>query len=314
MTKKELINKYNIHPDYYKYRHFVLPIIPSISPTINAILNFINRFVPKPKELIVTKYSIPGYKDTPIKVKTLAPNNASAQMPALVYFHGGAFMIQASSYLIELIYKYALLVPCKLVYVDYRLFPKAPYPVGLEDCYAAYRWVYENAQELGIDRNRIAVGGDSAGGNFATGVSLLARDRNVPVPCFQMLIYPATDRSQKSKSMIEFTDTPLWNGVQNKKMWEMYLENANSENVKYASPIEIDDLSSLPPAYIETAEFDPLRDEAIEYSKALEKNGVPTQLVETKRTVHGFEIEKNNEETKRAVKERITALKRMFYG
>ena len=314
MTKRALAKKYDIHPDYYKYRNIILPLVPSIIPVLNAILNLVNSFVPVPKELKITKYIIPGYNDVPIKVKLISLTNADTPLPALVYFHGGAFMTQASSYLIELIYKYALNIPCKLVYVDYRLLPKHPYPVGLEDCYTSYHWVCENAEKLGIDKNRIAVGGDSAGGALATGVSLLANDRNVSKPCFQMLIYPVTDKRQTTKSMMEFTDTPLWNGVQNKKMWKLYIKNEPDENVKYASPVEIDDLSGLPPTYIEVAEFDPLRDEGIEYAKALTGNGVPTQLIETKRTVHGFEIEKNNPETKRAVTERLSALKKVFYG
>ena len=314
MTKKSLIKKYNIHPDYYKYRNFTLPLLPCIVPVVNAALNFVNYLVPVPNELKITKYKIPGYRGVPIKIKLLSPSNIDNQMPSLVYFHGGAFMIQASSYLIKLTYQYALNVPCKLFYVDYRLLPKAPYPIGLEDCYEAYRWVYENAQKLGIDKNRIAVGGDSAGGGLAAGVALLAKDRKFPIPCFQMLIYPVTDKNQTSKSMMEFTDTPLWNGVQNKKMWEMYLRNPHAGDVKYASPLEIDDLSDLPPTYIEVAEFDPLRDEGIEYAKALKENCIPTQLNETKRTVHGFEVEKNNQETKRAIAGRISALKKAFYS
>uniref|UniRef100_UPI003FEF43B7 alpha/beta hydrolase n=1 Tax=Eisenbergiella tayi TaxID=1432052 RepID=UPI003FEF43B7 len=143
-----------------------------------------------PEELKETGRKIPGYQDAPVGISIFEPKEGREPLPALVYFHGGAFALQSAPCHKKLSCCYAMNTPCKVVSVDYRLLPENTFPIGLEDCFAAYRWVLENAAQPGISPNRIAVGGDSAGGALSAGVCLLARDRDIPVPCFQMLIYP----------------------------------------------------------------------------------------------------------------------------
>ena len=131
-----------------------------------------------------------------VELSIYEPRDIGKCAPCLIYLHGGAFALKAAPYHRNLVCEYALQTPCKVIFVDYRLAPKYAFPVGVEDCYAAFEWVAKNAMALEIDSKRIAIGGDSAGGTLAAAVSLMARDRKASGICFQMLIYrlPMRDR------------------------------------------------------------------------------------------------------------------------
>jgi acetyl esterase len=306
------MEKYNIHPDFMKYKNIKPPINPALLPLINFFMTQSLNKAKMPSGLSEIKHKIIGYRGATIKASIFEPAGQISPLPCLVYFHGGAFAMQAASYHKKIACDYALRTPCKVVLVDYRLLPKNVFPVGLEDCYSAFCWIQEHAESLGVDKNRIAVGGDSAGGALAAGVSLLARDREIPMPCFQMLIYPVADERQTSDSMKEFVGTPLWNSELNAKMWRMYLKNGLPEKKEYASPAEAASLEGMPPSYVEVAEYDCLRDEGIAFAKALKNCGVITELYKTQRTVHGFEIAENNEIVHESVTRRIEKLQTAF--
>lgn len=301
-----------IHPDFIKYKHIRAPLIPFLLPAINFFLTQVFYHAPVAKGLTRTRHTIPGYQDAPLKLTALSPAGQQAPLPALVYFHGGAFALQAAPYHLRLAADYALQTPCQVILVDYRLLPKAVFPTGLEDCFAAYQWIVEHAASLGIDKDRIAVGGDSAGGALASGLCLLARDRALPLPCFQMLIYPVTDNRQAMPSMKEFTGTPLWNSRLNAKMWRLYLKGCPPALKGYASPAEAAALTGLPPAYVEVAEYDCLRDEGIAFAEALQEGGVSAALHPVPGAVHGFEIAKNNALVQTSLARRIAALRAAF--
>jgi len=173
--------------------------------------------------------------------------------------------------------------------IDYRLAPQHPHPVFFEDCYAAMCYAYDHADALGIDPERMGVGGDSAGGTLAAAVCQMARDRGTEIPCFQLLVYPVIDRRMESESNQRFTDTPVWNSTLSKLMVGGYVQNPNVENYVYASPIE-GSCENLPKAYIETAEFDCLHDDGIHYAEKLRDAGIAVEVNETKGTMHGFDI------------------------
>ena len=288
------------------------PLNPVILPIINFFLTGVFNRTPVGDGLTEVHYSIAGYKGGSIHLSVISPQKRDVPLPALVYFHGGAFAMQAAPYLKRLTARYALETPCKVVLVDYRLLPKARFPMGLEDCAAAYRWVTENAEALGIDARRLAVGGDSAGGALSIGVCLLAQERRMAKPCFQMLIYPVTDEGQNTPSMKQFTDTPMWNSKLNAKMWEMYLKGVSPAQRENASPSAASSFAGIPPTYVEVSEFDCLRDEGNAFAKTLQENGIATQLYLTKGTVHGFEIAEQNEIVLESVDRRIKALKEAF--
>lgn len=305
------MDQYNIHPDFLKYK-ITPPLNPAFLPAVQFFMKRMQDMVKIPEGLKETRRKIPGYQDAPVGISIFEPEKGREPLPALVYFHGGAFALQSAPCHKKLSCSYALNTPCKVVSVDYRLLPENTFPIGLEDCFAAYRWVLENAAQLGISPNRIAVGGDSAGGALSAGVCLLARDRGIPVPCFQMLIYPVMDERQNSASMKKYNDTPLWNSRLNAKMWKMYLKDGLPVEKGYASPAEAVSLEGMPPAYVEVAEYDCLRDEGIAFAKALKDSGIPAELYETKRTVHGFEIAEKNEIVKESVDRRIKKLRSVF--
>ena len=263
------------------------------------------------KEMAVTEESFFAFEGESVRVFIMQPRNVQTDR-CLVYFHGGGFFFGAAGYHYKNAKQYCLQTPCKVVFVDYRLTPKHAFPVPAEDCFAAWLWTYENAGRLGICKNKIAVGGDSAGGALAAAVSQMARDRKVPLPLFQRLIYPVTDRRMQYESQQKFTDTPMWNSKLNVKMWDGYLPDPTVNDLCYASPMEADSFENLPAAYVETAEFDCLHDEAIAYAAALQNAGVAVLCNETKGTMHGYDIVQNAPVTKAAIAGRIRFMQTCF--
>lgn len=262
------------------------------------------------KQLKVEKKRISVGNDT-IRALWYCPKDVENNAPCLIYYHGGGFVIPPAPYHFSLAKEYALRARCKMLFVDYRLAPKHKFPTAPEDCYAAYLWVIENAHELGIDPSRIAVAGDSAGGQLSTVVCLMAQERGQALPCCQMMIYPAVG-GVETESMKMFTDTPMCNSKDVEKYSKYYMAGASIENPVYCSPIAAESLKGLPAAYIETAEFDCLRDEAIVYAERLEQFGVPVELHNTKGTMHGFDIVLKSPIVRECVDNRVAFLTRNF--
>ncbi len=238
-----------------------------------------------PEVAHVEDRKIPGPAGSiPVRVYTPAGNGP---FPVLVYYHGGGFVIgdlESHDGVCRLLTNGA---GCVTVAVDYRLAPEAKFPAAVDDCYAATRWVSENAAQLNADPNRLAVGGDSAGGNLAAVISILARDRKTPKIVFQLLIYPATDitcSAPSHKTNTEYILTPA------DIRWFMghYLRSDDDKRNPLASPLFTASFNGLPPALIITAEFDPLRDEGEDYGRKLREAGVPVQVSRYEGMVHGF--------------------------
>lgn len=305
--------KDRIHEDFKKFNHVTLPVVKAVLPVVNNGLFVYGAAKHTIHNVKESDQKIPGYESYPISLKIFEPEDLEPNAPCLVYFHGGAFMIHAAPYHLKLANWYALKTPCKVIFVDYRLMPNHPFPTSVEDCYAALKWVYDNAELLGIDRSRIAVGGDSAGGNLASVIALLARDRGEIPLCFQMLIYPVTDARMETESMKEFQDTPMWNAKQNHKMWDLYLPAAEEAGLRHlVSPMEAESLAGLPDAYVEVAELDCLRDEGINYAEALAKAGSKIEFYQIYRAIHGFDMAMNSDITRDCLAKRISALRRAF--
>jgi acetyl esterase/lipase len=264
-------------------------------------------------EVSIKKENIKSYDGAEISVVVIDPYGLEEVSPCLVYYHGGGFFFEGAGYHYKLAKQYALECECRVIFVQYRLAPKNPHPTPAEDCYAALRWTFDNAARLKIDQEKIAVGGDSAGGALAAAVCHMARDRGTDMPLFQLLVYPVTDRRMNYDSCRKYTDTPMWNAKLSVKMWQGYVQDENAPDIAYASPMEAQSFEKLPSAYVETAEFDCLHDEGIAYAEALRKADVSVKLNETRGTMHGFDIVEKAETTKRAVAERISYMKHQFY-
>jgi acetyl esterase len=222
-----------------------------------------------------------------ITVRVYSPGGR-APHPALVYYHGGGWVIGDLYTHDGLCRSLTNAARCAVVSVDYRLAPESKYPVAAEDSYAALRWVVANAARLGIDPRRVAVGGDSAGGNLATVVALMAREREGPALVHQILIYPVTDHDFNTASYLENATGYLLTREGMRWFWTHYLAREAQGREPHASPLRAPSLVGLPPALVITAEHDPLRDEGEAYAARLRDAGVPVTLTRYAGMIHGF--------------------------
>ncbi|MEM7135987.1 MAG: alpha/beta hydrolase [Myxococcota bacterium] len=206
----------------------------------------------------------------------------------LVYFHGGGWVVGSVASHDERCRRLCHGARSVVMSVDYRLAPEHPYPAAVEDCYAATMWATQHATELGVDASRIAVGGDSAGGNLAAVVALMARDRNEGNLCFQVLVYPAVDRDFDRPSCIDNAEGYMFTTADMRWYVEQYASDPATHRDPYFAPLRADSLEGLPAALVITAEFDPLRDEGNEYAARLIAAGVETQHICYEGAVHGF--------------------------
>ncbi|WP_354698770.1 Carboxylesterase NlhH [Paraconexibacter sp. AEG42_29] len=240
---------------------------------------------PLPRVKAVTDLTVPGPVGPLPARRYDAPGAATGPQPALVFFHGGGFVFGDLDTHDELCRMLCFHAGVTVIAIDYRLAPEAPFPAAVEDCIAAFDWIHANASALGIDPARIGVGGDSAGGNLSAVVSQQALLSGSAVPAFQLLIYPATDRARSTRSAELFSQGFFL--VQEDMDWFMGAYAPVLDDLR-AAPLRSEDLSNLPPAYVTTAGFDPLRDEGEAYGAALAAAGVPTVVRRHDGLVHGF--------------------------
>ena len=208
--------------------------------------------------------------------------------PLLVFLFGGGWVTGSIDASDPVCRRLAIATPCAVAAVDYRLAPEHPFPAAVEDCYAATRWLDAHADELGLDRARIAVGGGSAGANLAAAVARLAVERGGPSLVFQLLVYPPTDARADTPSLRGAGDPLFLDRDAVAWCWSHYLARDSDRDDPRASPLRAGDVRGLPPALVITAEHDPLRDEAELYAAKLAAGGVPTELVRFDGMVHGF--------------------------
>jgi acetyl esterase/lipase len=272
--------------------------------------------LPRPDDVEFVDRVIPAPPDAPeLTVRVYRPTGVEPPLPAVLYIHGGGFCVGS----LESEHMGALQTAQKaralIVSVDYRLAPEHPFPAGIEDCYAALVWMSSRADELGIDRDRVAVMGGSAGGGLAAGLALMARDRKGPRLCFQVLNIPELDDRLETPSMRAFTDTPLWNRPNAIVSWRYYLGDALGGDVSaYAAPARAQDLSGLPPAYVSTMEYDPLRDEGLIYATRMLQQGVSVELHQFPGTFHGSAMIAHAGVSQRSSEEMTAALIRGLRG
>ena len=234
----------------------------------------------------VENRTVPGSAgEIPVRIYTPV---GTAPFPVLVYFHGGGWVIGNLDTHDGICRSLANRVGCLVVSVDYRLAPEHPFPAAPEDCYAATRWLAEHAGSLGGDKGRIAVGGDSAGGNLAAVVALMARDRGGPKLAFQLLVYPATDTDFETRSYRENSEGYFLTRADMVWFWNHYAPRDEDRRNPYAAPLRAASLRGLPPALVITAEFDPLCDDGNAYAARLREDGVPVRLSQQDGLIHGF--------------------------
>jgi acetyl esterase len=246
---------------------------------------------------------VPAEPDVPVRI--YRPREPQG---AVIWLHGGGWMMGD----LETEHPWAIRVAegagAVVISVGYRLAPEHPFPAALDDVYAVLTWTAEHAAELGVDPERIAVGGHSAGANLAAGVALRARDEQGPPICFQLLNEAALDDRQETWSQRNFTDTPWATRDRIATNWRHVLGSAPAS--PYAAPARATDLSGLPPAYISAAEFCPNRDEDVAYALRLLAAGVSVELHQWPGTFHGSQSIVSAEVSQRQVAEVVAALRR----
>ncbi len=226
-----------------------------------------------------------------LTVRIYRPNGTAigAPGPGIVFFHGGGWVIMDLDTHDRMARRLADDVGCVVVSVDYRLAPEHKYPAAADDCYAATQWVADNAGDLGVDPTRLAVAGDSAGGNLAAAVALMARDRGGPRLAFQLLIYPVTGTPWDGRRSYQANGAGYVLTMESMEWFtNHYARSAADHTEPYFAPVQATDLSGLPPAHVITAEFDPLRDEGEAYAARLIAAGVPTTVTRYDGQIHGF--------------------------
>ncbi len=247
--------------------------------------------------------------DLPIRLYT---PEGDGPLPVLVFFHGGGWVVGNLESHDATCRALANAAGCITLAVDYRLAPEHKFPAAPEDCYEATKWAVLNAAALGGDPQRVAVGGDSAGGNLAAAVALMSGDRGAPSLAYQLLLYPVTNHSfdtesckQNGEDYLLTKDSMVW-------FWDHYLENDEAGNAPYASPLQAKYVNSPPPGLVITAEFDPLRDEGEAYGKRLQDAGADIKISRYDGTIHGFFSFFHLDAQKKALAEVAEELKTAF--
>ncbi|MBE5764185.1 MAG: alpha/beta hydrolase [Clostridiales bacterium] len=304
--------KYLIKKEFFPFSHFKPPIsegflkmaVPFMKPP---------KLIYKDKEVITTRQEVNSFDGAKIECFLMSPKKVGDNAPCLIYIHGGGFVLPAAGYHYKNAINYAKRVGCKVWFINYRLAPRYSHPTFYEDCYFATCYLHAHAKEFGVDVNKIGIGGDSAGSTLSVGVMMMVKEREFPIKfLFQMLPYPFLDMRGVSESNKKYVDTPMWNSKLSKKITPMVKLDKSNANYLYFSPIEAKDFGYLPPAYVETAEFDCLHDDGIIYAQLLQNAGVRVTLNETQGTMHGFDIKQKAPTTLKALQSRIAFMREQF--
>lgn len=225
-----------------------------------------------------------------VQIRIMRPEGSSAPLPVVMYFHGGGWVLGDAATYDAFMRRLVHGTGAAVVFVEYRRSPEEHYPVPLEECYAATKWVAEHGNEIGLDSSRLAVAGDSAGGNMATVVCLLAKERGGPRIAAQVLIYPATGSDFDTPSFHEFGQGYFLTAETSRWFWHQYAPDRSADQEPTACPLlaSLDQLKDLPPALIMTAECDILRDEGEAYARKLMQAGVSVTCTRYLGEIHAF--------------------------
>jgi acetyl esterase len=274
-----------------------------------------NALTPDPPDVAHVEALTAAGPGGPIPLRVYRGLGTSGKLPGLVFMHGGGFCIGDLDTHDYVCRKLANSAQCAVISVAYRLAPEHKFPAAVEDGVAAATWVGKHAEMFGLDPARLAVGGDSAGGNLSAVLAHMARDGDLPRICFQMLLYPSLEMSMRHPSyrQPDFARLPL-NLEAVRWFHGHYLQDAHDMADPRASPLRARSFQGLAPAFILTAGYDPLRDEGAEYARLLEQNNVPTTFVHMSDQMHGFlTMGRVIRSADTALEITATALKRAFW-
>jgi acetyl esterase/lipase len=272
---------------------FSLDDIPATRELVSGLIAAMAAEAPPIPGVVSSDHYAPGPEGAPdVMLRIYQPETRPDTLPALLWIHGGGYVlgdVQGDDLKAKGL---ALSLNCVVASVEYRLAPEHPFPAPLEDCYAALKWLAGSADQFGINVERIAIGGASAGGGLAAALGLLARDRAEVNVCYQLLIYPMIDDTNVEQAGPNVPDAPLWTRANNLVGWRSYLQQEpGSEGISaYAAAARAEDVSGLPPTVICVGTPDLFRNEDIAYAQRLMTAGVPTELHVYADGFHGFDM------------------------
>jgi acetyl esterase/lipase len=265
-----------------------IPDIVERRAAVSARQEAMSRDLPPNENVIWEDRVVPGLDGDPgVSVRIYRPVDSQVNLPGLLYIHGGGMVmgsVKGEHARAEMLCDS---VRCVVVSVEYRLAPEHPHPAPMRDCFAGLTWMAANSSALGIDPQRIALYGASAGGGLVLATALMARDQGGPQVCFQMPIYPMIDDRHETPSSHEITDVGVWDRPGNIEAWEFYLGGVPAD--AYAAPARAEDLSGLPPTFIDVGELDLFRDEDVAFANRLLHAGIPTEFHLYPGAYHGSE-------------------------
>ncbi|MFO0576078.1 MAG: alpha/beta hydrolase [Polyangia bacterium] len=281
------------HPDLQRAAR-LMPSL-NLTPRLLRVLRLLFRVLPMPRApraVAVEDRQVPGPPGAPpVRVRIYRPRELKRPAPALLWMHGGGYVMGRPDADDRLCGANAQDLGIVVVSVDYRLAPEHPFPAPLHDCYAALRWLFEQAPALGVRPDRIAIGGASAGGGLTAALAQLAHDRGELRPAFQLLIYPMLDDRTAARGDLDDRNHRGWNQPSNVFGWASYLGQAPAlpSVPPHAVPARREDLSGLPPAWLGVGTHDLFHDEDLEYARRLATSGVPCEVVVVPGAFHGFD-------------------------
>lgn len=241
----------------------------------------------------IEEHTAPGTDGTPdVPLLVCRPADATGPSPAVYYMHPGGMVMGTNRFNVEYLLDWVAELGVTLVSVEYRLAPENPYPAALEDCYAGLRWTADHADDIGVDPERVIVAGTSGGGGLAAALTLFSRDRGGPRPLGQILMCPMIDDRGDTVSARQMSGLGLWNRATNETAWHHVLgEKRGGEDVSpYAAPARADDLSGLPPAFLDVGSAETFRDEVVDYASRIWQAGGAAELHVWPGGFHGFDL------------------------
>jgi acetyl esterase/lipase len=271
---------------------------------------------PQDPSIVFEERKVPGLRGPDVGVLIYRPREAGDALPAILHIHGGGYVVGTASMMDAALRVWAAKLGCVVVSVDYRLAPETPHPGPVEDCYAALKWLHDNADALSVDRGRIAVAGESAGGGLAAGLALLARDRGEVPLAFQLLIMPMIDdRTCIRDEPHPYTGEFVWTRSSNRFGWTALLgqEPGGPDVPPYAAAARVENLSGLPPAFISVGALDLFLDENVDYALRLTRAGVPAELHVYPGAYHGFQAAVTSRVVLDADRDALAALRRALH-
>jgi acetyl esterase/lipase len=289
--------------------------LPQTRAMFKEMFAQMNATLPEFPNISVCERYVPGPQGAPdVRVLVYLPKNVTTPIPAILWIHGGGYVVGTADQSDLDVKTIVSSLGCAAVSVDYRLAPEVPHPGPVEDCYAALKWLYTNASELGVDATRIAIGGDSAGGGLTAGLALLTRDRGEVPLVFQLLIYPMLDDRTVTAEPHPYTGEYVWTADHNCFGWTALLgkEPGGSDVSPYAAAARAEHLEGLAPAFIGVGTLDLFLEEDLEYSRRLMRAGVPTELHVYPGAFHAFPMAADARVAQAFKRDYLSALARAF--